>query len=554
MSAATGRSLADAVDQNQKDHIDREVLGGSAGVSGIGAFATGRLRTSEHDGLTGSKTYSFATDEASAFANVVTTVPGTVLGGQLKLGAFAGHNWLSLDLKSNELRLLDPNQFGNAENESVIAGATALWASKAFYVHASIVGMWGETRMVDSVDDCGDPGCSVNRYRFDTQGFIGTVTAGKVFDLAGATGPKLDLRGTVGYTRSTADPFKMINNISAPNLNGTVQEYTFSTWTGKAAVTLFSNIAMQNNAVLRPFIHAHIRQEWDYQNVIEARLPDGTFERAAFDQHNLYGGLDAGVTYEQGNLTVGAAVYAEASGDERTLGGRLGASWKLGGDSTHRQSPQATPTPPFSWTGLYLGANAGFAWSDVIMTNLGPEEFFAPVGGSDTISPAGWIAGGQVGYNWHIGGIVVGVEASWSVPMLKDERVGTFIALSDRDHWMAEVSHLYAVTGRLGLASGNWLPYVKGGLAGAQVHTSMARPAEPNFISQSTNWHSGWTVGGGVEYMFARNWTVGLEYNYFNFESKDVSSVRTNDAGIDHWSVSPDNLQTLTARMNLKLN
>ncbi len=54
--------------------------------------------------------------------------------------------------------------------------------------------------------------------------------------------------------------------------------------------------------------------------------------------------------------------------------------------------------------------------------------------------------------------------------------------------------------------------------------------------------------------MFARNWTVGLEYNYFSFESRDVSSVRTNDGVVDHWTVSPDNLQTLTARMNVKFN
>ena len=124
---------------------------------------------------------------------------------------------------------------------------------------------------------------------------------------------------------------------------------------------------------------------------------------------------------------------------------------------------------------------------------------------------------------------------------------------------MAEISHLYSVTGRLGFASGNWLPYVKGGLAGAHVHTSMNSAGRcTNFISQSTNWHSGWTVGGGLEYMFARNWTVGLEYNYFSFESRDVSAVRTGDPVIggvvDNWTVSPDNLQTLTARMNVKFN
>ena len=42
----------------------------------------------------------------------------------------------------------------------------------------------------------------------------------------------------------------------------------------------------------------------------------------------------------------------------------------------------------------------------------------------------------------------------------------------------------------------------------------MTRPGVgSNFTSQSTNWHAGWTIGGGLEYVFARNWTVGVEYN-----------------------------------------
>ena len=163
---------------------------------------------------------------------------------------------------------------------------------------------------------------------------------------------------------------------------------------------------------------------------------------------------------------------------------------------------------------------------------LSPDTFFAPVGGSDTVSPRGWVGGGQIGYNWQIGGFVVGVEGAWNLPSLNDERAGTFqqfLLGFVGDHWIAEISQLYAITGRLGVANGNWLPYAKGGLAGAKVETSMNRLGDPNFISQSKNWHGGWTIGGGVEYMLAQNFTVELEYNYYNFESKNVSAIRTND-------------------------
>ena len=172
--------------------------------------------------------------------------------------------------------------------------------------------------------------------------------------------------------------------------------------------------------------------------------------------------------------------------------------------------------------------------------------------------PRGWLAGGQVGYNWQVGSIVVGLEGAWSGSSLRDEKVGTVPGGFEKDHWMAELSQIYSLSGRLGLAAGNWLPYVKGGLAGASVETNMVNPDEPNFISSSNNWHNGWMVGGGVEYMLAPNWTIGLEYDRYMFESKNVSAIRTGDpprGGVaDHWTVKPDNVQALTTRLNIKFN
>lgn len=122
-TAATGRSVTDAVDQNVKDLVDREMLGtsgsgGSAGAGGLAGSASGRVRKSDHDCLTveknGRKGFSYDTREASVFANVGVTVPGTVLGGQLKLSGMVGHNWLSLDLKSNPAAILDPDQYASS--------------------------------------------------------------------------------------------------------------------------------------------------------------------------------------------------------------------------------------------------------------------------------------------------------------------------------------------------------------------------------------------------------------------------------------------------------
>src|SRR5262245_5921275 len=108
LNAATASSLNDAVRQNEKQLIDREVFGAGAGsASGLSAFSTGRLRGSDHDALRSvngdinnqNGPYPYDTIEYSTFGNVVVAIPGTVLGGQVKLSGFVGHNVVSLDLK-----------------------------------------------------------------------------------------------------------------------------------------------------------------------------------------------------------------------------------------------------------------------------------------------------------------------------------------------------------------------------------------------------------------------------------------------------------------------
>ena len=333
---ATARSLLDAIRQNENGLIDQEVGGRSSGLTttGVGAFSTGRLRSSEHDGLKirdivllpgeppGVKTFAYSTDEASAFANLVIALPGTVLGGHLKFSGFVGHNWLSLGIKSNEVKQLDPDQSGSASNDSIVVGGTALWAMRNTYALATIVGTWGETKLVDTIDDCGLPGCATHRYQFDTSSFIGSFTAGSVLPLSTSpSGLNLDIRGSIGYTRFNSDRFL--------SFSGNEFKMSFETWVGTASVTLFANLPMPNNAVLRPYVQAYVRQEFGYDNRLAFTENQGPSSLTAYDQSHTYPGLDIGANYAFQNMSVAGAIYYEGSADERTLGGRVGVSWRL---------------------------------------------------------------------------------------------------------------------------------------------------------------------------------------------------------------------------------
>jgi hypothetical protein len=334
-NTATGQSLRDAVEQQQSEFLGTYGVGGGAGAGiGAGASPTGRLRSSSHDALKvepqfspDTENFAWRTKEASVFGTGVYALPGTVLGGQMKVSIFGGHNWLSLDMKNGGGNFLEvgKGQQGKATNESFLVGGSALWSQQNTYVLATMVGMWGETKLGDAIDFCDDPtpgSCLMRHYAFDTSGFIGSLTAGNVFALSKSpSGPMLDIRGAVGYTQNTGDNFF--------NFEGDEQKYKFSTWTVTGSATLFANVALQNSALLRPYIQGYVRQEVAYNNKAFTQKVGDPVIMVHWDQPHTYGGVDVGTTYTLGKMTLGAAAYYDMSADDRTFGGRLGASWKL---------------------------------------------------------------------------------------------------------------------------------------------------------------------------------------------------------------------------------
>jgi len=334
---ATAKSIADAVWQNEQALIDGEVFGGGSatgrGGQLVGMFTTGRVRASDHTGLDirpvvtnpgvpddGIRhTFSFKTQESSLIGNVVFTAPELVNGGQVKVSGFVGGNWLSFELKPNSVNPGIPGMIGSGGSEALIVGGSALWVRDGLYTLATVVGTWGRSHVTDFLGDSPN----IHGYNYDTSGFIGMLTAGKVFPLtANATGPQLDLRGTVAYNHNKNDPFL--------NVFGDQFIVRFSTWTGTAAATLFSNMSVPNGAVFRPYISGYVRQEFGYDySLAFTQSGSGAYTLTKYDQNHLYGGVDIGMSYVIKNMTLGASIYFEASNDERTLGGRLRASWQF---------------------------------------------------------------------------------------------------------------------------------------------------------------------------------------------------------------------------------
>lgn len=197
-----------------------------------------------------------------------------------------------------------------------------------------------------------------------------------------------------------------------------------------------------------------------------------------------------------------------------------------GYDGSLKDAPSATAP---IWTGLYIGAHGGYAWADVDYPGANPYVAPpAPCGdcGPPRASLEGGLVGGQLGYNFQIGQVVLGAEVDYSFAKLsKSVRDGNYLVQTH------EMDGIGSVRGRLGYAFDRFLPYVTGGWAWADASLAQscpqaaAVPADINSHCKRADMYNvkdssttdGWVIGGGFEYAAASNWTVRAEYLHYDF-------------------------------------
>jgi len=164
-------------------------------------------------------------------------------------------------------------------------------------------------------------------------------------------------------------------------------------------------------------------------------------------------------------------------------------------------APLPVPTIIYNWTGFYIGGHVGgdFAGNNSLSGNGG--RFLGGVqGGFDYQFAPNWVTGIEAEYSW----------------MTRNNNGVTFpggVVVTDRDN------QLGSVTGRVGYTWGPGLVYAKGGYAfrdGNNVAVSVGGVPTTAFVATGNN-RNGWTVGAGLEYLFAPNWSAKAEYQYYNF-------------------------------------
>jgi len=166
----------------------------------------------------------------------------------------------------------------------------------------------------------------------------------------------------------------------------------------------------------------------------------------------------------------------------------------------------------YDWSGFYIGLHAGYASSDPRFDFVTAGHYNLVPGNSFGFGADGFMGGGHAGYNWQRSNFVFGLEGSVSYTDLRGNAISPFFPASDTFHTKQE--WIATVTPRLGVTSGAWLFYVKGGVAFTELRTRIQDTFDYNERNETK---TGWTVGGGVEWMVSPNWIVGVEGNYYDF-------------------------------------
>jgi outer membrane immunogenic protein len=222
----------------------------------------------------------------------------------------------------------------------------------------------------------------------------------------------------------------------------------------------------------------------------------------------------------------------------------IGASQHARADGV-RQYPAPPASAAHNWTGFYVGLHLGGTWGSTgaydnqgynvppgvvaAVAQLGP-----PLGPGDNwdAGTSGFVAGGQLGYNWQAGALLLGLEGDVGNLGLFG-RARTHAPFAGQDTYSHTDADFYLTArGRIGYVADSWLFYATGGYFGAETRVGILDACfvfppcgRSTMDASDQSFRSGWTAGGGVEMILSGPWTAKAEYLYYDLGSTAVSGL-----------------------------
>jgi opacity protein-like surface antigen len=406
-------------------------------------------------------------------------------------------------------------------------------------------------------------------------GLSGQLLDARGFSVTGNASYNIPLRNnwfvepSVGavYSHVSIDPFNVpgLVNAGGPFARGTVTIEDIDSFLGRVSVSTGTSFT-HSGVIWQPFFTASVYHE--FLGDVTARSLESDTGNPAIDGLLLTTRSSGGIgTY--GQLALGTAAVLGNSGwlGYGRVDYRVGDNvegWSVNTGLRYQFTPvpvrasiKDAPVAPqysYNWTGPYIGGYVGSTWGD-------QHWFTADTGGPgvdtrDNPDFAGWLAGGQVGYNVQRGKIVLGLEGDYGFSNARGGKscddLGGLLGFAFDFTCEAKVHTLASLTGRIGHTWGRALFYAKGGVAFGEVtvqtseNTGAPQPPSGTPVNGETKWLTGWTIGGGMEFALTDRWSAKAEYMYY-----DLGRERFN---IDNGLVADAEVDGSTVRIGVNLH
>ena len=486
---AWGRVIGGSVDTDSKSNATADLTA----IFGAGATGTTNCSTTTRTDFSGFQV-----------GHDISVLNGGGTGANFHVGVTAGY--VQADAKD----ITAGSTFSNSLDVP-FAGVYAAFTTGGFFADAQV--RWDAYQ-----NNVTDPSLGFAGQQFNATGWSLTANAG--YNVPLHSNWFIEPSAGIVWSTVNVDPL----NVAGPAggvIPAKVTIDDIDSVLGRASVRVGTNIT-SGNVLFQPFFTASVFHE--FADDVHTRVSANNF--GGFVGPAITADIQTSRVGTYGQFALGSAVALANTGwlGYARVDYRIGENidgWSVNAGLRYQFTPEQragglkdAPMPvsyAYNWSGPYVGGFAGKLWGD--------QNWNYVLGGKVEGADAGYIAGGQAGYNLQFGRVVLGVEADYG---FSNAHGGVPCPNASFFTCNAEVDSLMSVAGRAGVTWERALFYLKGGYAGGDVRVEtksnlgLAIPPSGTPTNGTTNWQSGLTFGGGMEFALTQQWSAKAEYMHYD--------------------------------------
>ena len=212
---------------------------------------------------------------------------------------------------------------------------------------------------------------------------------------------------------------------------------------------------------------------------------------------------------------------------------------------TYSKAPVMIPAA-YDWSGVYVGINGGWGSERRCFDSIKAAAIFIAADGCHNTSGA--VAGGQIGYRFQTGSWVYGLEFQGDWANLSGSNVSVLNAPTVN---RSRMDAFGLFTGQIGYSWNTALLYLKGGAAVVADRNDMLTGGVVVATSSGDNRWGG-TVGTGLEFSFAPNWSAALEYDHLFIANNNTNFTALANATVVSSNRIRGDADLVTVRVNYR--